>query len=237
MAISGSTDFDVTRTQIIDSALRVLGVLRAGDTVENDANMETDCAQALNMMLKAWQNLGMQLWTKKQEVIAWESGTRTKSIKSPGGDVNIAQPLRIIDAQRRSSSNIDTSMILMTRQEYDNQSSKFSNGTPVQYYYDPQLTQGNLYVWPVPSSNTNIVIVYQDQYDDMDSNTDTLEFPNRWLEAAKWNLAIRLAPEYGRQLDPVVAQMAVVSLESAQMEGYEEGSIRFRPSPRARYGR
>ena len=234
MAISGSTDFNQTRTQLIDGALRAIGVLRSGDTVENDSTLESDCAESLNLMLKSWQTLGIQLWVRKDETITWLEDVRVKTVKYPGGDVNIAQPLRIVHANRRDSSNIDTPMISMTKDEYNKQSSKFATGTPVQYYYDVGLTEGNLYVWPVPTSNTNVVITYHDQFDDMDSNINTPEFPSSWLEAVKFNLAIRLAPEFGISVPQEVAALAGITLENAQAEGYEEGSLWLRPNRKGR---
>ena len=236
MSLSGSNDFELNRTKVINGALRALGVLRAGDSVENDPTLEADCAEALNLMLKSWQNLGIQLWTRKQQTVPFTTATSSVNFKTPGGGVNIAPPLRIIDAYRKDTSS-DVPMTLLSRLDYDQLSNKASNGVPTQFFYDYQATEGTLYVWPAASSNTNIVVTYHKPFDDMDSNVDSLDFPQSWQEAVKWNLAMRLAPEFGRQVTQEIAILATQTLSNAQEAGYEEGSVRFRPSPQMRWRR
>jgi len=232
---SGSYDFLLDRTEIIDAALRALGVLRAGDSVANDSTLAADCVEALNLMLKSWQNIGMQLWTTKEVIVDLTANKRTYSWNESG---DIAQPtaLRVIAGYRRSSSNTDAELIVVTRDEYNRLSNKFASGTPTQIYYDYQDSTGTLYPWPVPSSaGTNIVLVYHEPFDDMDNTTDRLDFPQSWWEAVKWNLAIRLAPEFGRQTPPEVISLAQLTLKNAMENSYEEGSIKFTPSPWMRH--
>ena len=94
MALSDSRDFTLNRTQIINAALRVIGVLRGGDTVENDSTLETDCAQALNIMIKNWHNLGMTLWKREEVVVPLIATKRNYTVNFPGGDVNITALIR-----------------------------------------------------------------------------------------------------------------------------------------------
>jgi hypothetical protein len=231
MSLSGSTDFRTNSGQVIDAALRVLGVIRSGDTSNNDVNMESDCFQALNLMLKSWQNYGIQLWKRKAVTVPLTAGTASYTVKV-GGTVNIATPLRIVDAYRRSSTNNDTMMTVLSRNEYDFLSNKSAAGTPTQWFYDYLDTQGVLYPWPVPDSNTNMVIVYQAPYDDSDTTNNDLDYPAQWQEAVKWNLAVRLAPEFGRPLTPEIVALASTTLKEAIEGSYEEASVFFRPSYR-----
>jgi hypothetical protein len=61
MAISGTNQFTVTRNDIIDSALRTLGVIGIGETPQTEDY--TNCSQALNIMIKSWAKKGWPLWT------------------------------------------------------------------------------------------------------------------------------------------------------------------------------
>jgi hypothetical protein len=61
MATSGSFDWELTRDQIITAALRKLGVVPQGKTATTD--QITEGAEALNVMVKDWQNNGVNLWT------------------------------------------------------------------------------------------------------------------------------------------------------------------------------
>src|SRR5262245_40336386 len=68
MAVSGSSDFNRTRDQIIGRALRITGVLRSGQTP--GAQMVTDAAEALNGMVKRWQKKpNLKLWTRTEATL------------------------------------------------------------------------------------------------------------------------------------------------------------------------
>ncbi len=64
MAVSGSKDFSVTRADLIEGALRVIGEYDAGEAIPGD---ETAAAvSALNMMIKQWVARGADLWLRDE---------------------------------------------------------------------------------------------------------------------------------------------------------------------------
>ena len=109
----------------------------------------------------------------------------------------INRPLRIVDARRRDSSSIDKTISPISRQEYFDLSNKASGGDINQYYYDPQLTNGVLYVWPLITdvANTLKLTVY-DPVNDLDATTDNIDFPVEWMRPLKIMLAQDLVLEY-----------------------------------------
>ena len=56
MTTSGSSDFSVSRDDIITEALQQLGVIGEGGTPS--ANQLTDMSRLLNMMIKNWSTYG-----------------------------------------------------------------------------------------------------------------------------------------------------------------------------------
>lgn len=66
------------------------------------------------------------------------------------------------------------------------------------------LNYGDLYVFPTPATidatNNKVYIVYQDLSEDFLVTGDNPDFPQEWLDALKYGLAARLAPEYGYTL-------------------------------------
>jgi len=79
MATSGSTDFTVTRDDIIKASLRILGGIGAGETPSTAQT--TEAGEALNMLCKAMPNDGKNLWTR-----AWIQVTLSDTdIVSNGG--------------------------------------------------------------------------------------------------------------------------------------------------------
>ena len=229
-----STNYSVNAVTIIDAALRVLGVLRSGDTSNSDTTMQADCLQALNLLVKNWQNYGIEQWTRETYTISNLAAYQSNYMfAQANADVTNFIPERIIQAYVTPQSNHDVEVTPISMQEYWFLANKKATGMPNQVAYNFQNDYGMLYVWPIPAVNTyHLTIVYQKAYDDLDTTTDIPDFPQRWFEALKWNLAVRLAPEFGKALSPEIAALAQKSLENALDAGYEDASIFFAPSYR-----
>lgn len=240
MALTGSTDYAITRDDLIKASLRLIGV---GSIDEDPTSDEiTQASVALNIMLKAWQVDGLQLWQIRQKSLTpiEDQYQYNLGITEPTGDVVGSRPMRIIDIYRRNTTDVvDVVLLPMSRFDYWNLSDKNTAGTPVNYYYDLQLTDGVLNVWPAPdatfASDNTLEILYQKPFDDMDvSSTDSFEFPNEWYEAIKYGLAVRLAPEYGvpRLERAYLAQESKVLKDDVMGWDQEGTSVFFSPERR-----
>lgn len=224
MATSNSQNFSTTRNDLISGALRILGVITAGETPSS--NQITTASEALNMLIKAWMNDGMALWVTKEYTLTLVAGTSsyTPTVKM----------MRVIQAyNHNTSTENDFPMRIITRDEYNRLGNKTSSGNPVQLFHIPNRTDSTIKVYPVPTSteatNNTIKIVYQKPYDDFDSATDEPEFPQEWFDALKFGLAHRLAPEYGIDINDrrqLLSETAMLKAE-ALSGGTEEGSIYF----------
>jgi hypothetical protein len=126
----------------------------------------------------------------------------------------INRPQRIQSAYRRDISNADIPVRMISREEYADLSNKLSSGKVIQAYYDPQLTNGVLHVWPAPDIATDVVrFWYERILEDFDAVTDTPDFPIEWAEALVASLSHRIAPSYGVSL-----QERQLLLQDAQMK-------------------
>ena len=67
MATSGSYDSNSTRNQIIDTALRKIGVLAEGET--SSSQQVADAASDMERMIKAWQGQGIHIWKETEAVL------------------------------------------------------------------------------------------------------------------------------------------------------------------------
>ncbi len=86
MATSSSIDFNLTRDNIISHALELIGRLGAGETA--DSNDVTYCSNALNLMVKSWQNQGLHLWTRTEATVYLTTGTAKYSLVSTSSGAN-----------------------------------------------------------------------------------------------------------------------------------------------------
>lgn len=197
MALSDSTDFTLTRDQLITASMRMIGALATGESPT--ANETSDASVTLNMIVKNLVADGLQLWVTKQKSISLTADKVSYTLAPSGADVTMARPARVTEAFYRDSSGNDTPLTIISRNEYLGLSDKDSSGVPTSVFYDPLLTTGVLYVWPVIDSVTTeaIHITFQKPFDDLDAADNNFEFPQEWFRYLKYALALDLCPEYG----------------------------------------
>jgi hypothetical protein len=82
MATSGSTDFALTRDDIITEALELCGAIAAGETIP--ATDLASAARKLNMMVKAWMAHGLHLWALEEATLFLGVGTQSYSLGATG---------------------------------------------------------------------------------------------------------------------------------------------------------
>ena len=220
MATSGTYDFTVTRDEIVTAALRKIGVVDAGETPTSDEL--SDGAEDLNIMVKGWMApnnfiaKGLKLWQRARASLTL-SASISFDLKPSGGDCDIQIPVAIISAVLRDSDDNDTVLEPMSFEQYEALGNKTDTGTPSRYYYERSLSTGTLYLDVIPDDTTDTIeFVYLQVLEDFDSSTDNPDFPQEWYEPLVYNLALRLAPDYGVEPSQSVVSMAQVSLANAQ---------------------
>lgn len=227
MALSGSTDFSMTAVDLLKASMRACRVLQSGGTLT--AAETTDGLEALNIVLKALMPHGLKLWLRKEQAITLTASKATYTLGPSGADVTMDRPVEIVSAYRRDSSNYDVTMTKMSRDEYLTLTDKAAEGTPINYYFDPQRTTAQITFWNVPdttaASEYTVRIHYRKPIDDLDASTDDIEIPVEWYRALKWQLAKELLTEF--DVPPVTAQriskMAETTLDRAMEADFEEG--------------
>jgi hypothetical protein len=91
-------------------------------------------------------------------------------------------------------------MEMMTREQYKTLPVKLTSGSPpTQWYFDPQETTNNLYVWPVPAvtSGDTIQYTFQRRFQVITNLSQSLDIPEEWLSTVGYGLSARLIPTYG----------------------------------------
>lgn len=263
-----------TAVDIVKRALRLLGVIDAElplPAVDREQGIE-----ALNDMVKSWQQQGFHLWTISEAVIFLKQGqakykfgdgctdavkddfssmtttadyvplslslevsdgsvfgigdsilitldnglkfeTTVQNIVSNTLTINdeptdnitsgntviynyeyIDRPMSVVDARfREAGQNTDIPTWKWARTEYFNQPDKESQGTVTCWYYTPQLTCGELYVWQTPASNNQqFRMTYVRPTEVTPENADNPDFPSEWFLCLAYNLASYLSIEY-----------------------------------------
>ena len=139
------------------------------------------------------------------------------------------RPLEIVEARRVSESNTETPLTIISRQEYMGLSTKTLGGTVTQCYYDPILTNGKMYVWPAPNDVKEYMkFTCRIPIQDFDSASNDPDFPQEWLMTLAWNLAVFVAPKFGKTVDQRFLMMAAGLKQSAKDFDHENASIFIR---------
>ena len=111
----------------------------------------------------------------------------------------IHRPYDVHQVRYRKDGDIDRVLEKLHRADYFALPQKSTSSTPTSYYYDTQLSYGTLYLWPAADTTAGrIKLTYQRALEDMDAATDNPDFPQEWLLALVYNLAVLLAPIYGK---------------------------------------
>lgn len=234
------TTFSVTRDDIIRAALRKLDVIGEGQTPSTEDY--TNCAFALNIMIKAWEKDGFYLWKVVDIPVTTVSANEAYQIgdTATGTGAKVTnRPIRLMDScYIRDADGVDTPLTLISRQEYNMLSNKTTSGVPNQIYYDPQLTNGVLYVYPSPEDATHtIYVTAQIPVYDFASSSEALDFPQEGYQAVVYGLADEVMDEYSTP-NPTTVQRITAKAEYYRNQladwSQEETSVYFSPSPRYR---
>ena len=125
----------------------------------------------------------------------------------------------------------------MNRDDYTALPNKFfQSSRPLQFWFDRQVRQPIMHMWPVPNSaaTTSQLVIWRQRYImDVGSMTQEVEVPQRWYEALVAGLAARMAMEIievDPGIIPMLDQKAAVALNIAQMEERDNSPMTIAPN-------
>ena len=184
-------DFNLTRTQIIDRAFRIIGVLDP-DNSEVLTGAQYDQGQiALNSLVKSWQTRSIFLWTLVKQTQALTASTASYTL---GNDV------MGIDAAYYTQGTQDIPVEVISYREYESLRQKQSTGNPTTVALGPEITTPTMYIWPIlPAGHAGLTLTYISviRLQDMDTASGNADIPQRFINALVYGLADDLADEYG----------------------------------------
>lgn len=144
----------------------------------------------------------------------------------------IGRPVDILSIRFEDDAGNERELEKISRDEYFAITDKDSSSSPVEFYYDPQISTGKLYIWPTPDAvSARLRITYERTLEDFDAAGDNPDFPQEWLDCLCWNLAMRLVPSYGIKGERAarIDRMAALTLEDAENGDAENTSIFVQP--------
>lgn len=133
------------------------------------------------------------------------------------GNFKIARPLKITNAFTRltapGNTGLDYPMDIVARDQYAQIGFKGVAGPwPRVVYYDPTFPLGNLYFYPNPSSAGSLHLWTDTILNQFAALTTPVNLPQGYARALIKNLALELAPEYGKTASALLVQQAKEAL-------------------------
>ena len=197
-----------TTQDIVTGALRLLGV-GAGD--ETPATEDSAIGlYALNELLNSWNAQHWSVYTivNRQKVLTPGTGSYTIGT---GGAINVARPVKIESAGIIQPGGLRTDLAIVPSAGWAKIPEKTAQAKqPLHLYNDGDYPLSKLYLWPAPANASTLDLYVWDELTEPLALDDDLELPPAYERCVRFNLALSLAPEFGRKAEdiPVVVQIA-----------------------------
>lgn len=213
-----------TAQQLCQAALKLLGVLGAGDPIEPE--QFGDVCEMLNMLLDSW-SIKPFLSISRPEV----SFPMTGAIKytwGPGGDFDDARPVMPLHVRLRDGGGGETPVSIRNYTEWGDIGNKSIEGRPSFCWYDDSVPLGTLrFSAVVPSLYTMKAVVHY-PFVEFTLPTDVLVMPEGYYEAIVYNLAQSLQTMFSKTMkqdDLVKAKISMDTIRLNRMSGIYTDSL------------
>lgn len=202
----------MTARDLIKGSLRLIGAIASGETPS--AAEEADALSVLNSMLSGWSTNGLLLYAVTRETFPILS---TKTYYTIGSDVsadfNTVRPITIQNAGIESgSTTIELPVEIVNSDQWAEIGVKNLNSNlPTKLYFEQAVPLAKIYLWPKPISGVSLVIYSNKVIGSYANASDSLNLPDGYERALRYNLAVELAPEYGKEASGTVMAIAMES--------------------------
>lgn len=222
----------MTRTglQVITDALKLLGVV-AGHEVPTSAE-QLDAFARLNELIDSWGLSAHTLLVARRDVVPLIVGQQTYLV-GPGLDVDLPTPITVDAVSYVVAGTPDTEVFLALGLEQTTLAEPqkdLTGSPPLQVSYTRTHSAGELWIWPVPSVAQDVVLYWKEPLAAFPDLITPVDLAAGYARALRSNLALELAPEFGKQVDPMVAKMAAESLADVKRANFPMVEVGIDPA-------
>jgi len=195
----------MTVQELINAALRTIGVLASGESPSSEES--ADGLAALNQLVASWTAQALPIYQITRESFPL-TGALSYTIGT-GQTFNTVRPIKIKAASVISMNNIAKAVRVVSAEEWATVLDKAATGTFAEVlFYDGGFPSGTIRMAPVPLFGSSLELYSYKPLSQFASLGDSISLPDGYLRALRFNLAVDLAPEFGRVIDPTLAAIA-----------------------------
>jgi hypothetical protein len=202
----------MTPRDLIRRSFQALGVVAEGETPS--AAQLNDAFSSLNDMLDSWSNEGLLIYQNSPQTFPLVVGQSTYTIGTTGNFVTV-RPMRIENARiQEVQSGLFTEfpVEIVTQDEWVGIPTKsVTTSLPQKLFAQGTYPLETISLWPVPSVANNLILWCWQPLTSFATVDTAISMPPGYQRALRTNLAIELAPEYGKQATPELSSAAMES--------------------------
>ena len=191
---------------LMRSSFRASGVLRPGQQPNNSEI--TDSLFVLNSMLESFSLESLIIYEVRRTEYTL-TGASSYTI-GPGGDFDQPRPLRI-ERAGYIYNTLESPTSVISNQRWAMGGGPTNPGGFTGVYYDKAFPVATIHLRPVPTTASHLALYAWQPLTQIVSESETVELPPGYADAVRYNLAVRIAAEWGRQPRPDVLQLAIES--------------------------
>ena len=200
-----------TTGDLINRALRLLGVLAEGETPS--AATSQDSLIAVQQMIESWNTERLSVFSTQDQIFTWPAGEITRTL-GPSGNFSGNRPVLFDDATyyRDPGTNVSFGIKFINQQQYDGIAVKTVTSTyPQVIFVNMTYPDATMTVYPKPTRDLEWHFISVDELTNPATLVTNLTFPPGYLRAFVYNLAMEIAPEFGVEPSPQVTRIAMTS--------------------------
>ena len=201
---------------------------RVGRNPASLSSQDVESARrSINYLFSDWSNDGPNLWEVDLVVLPLLAGVQSYTL-----DVETVSILQAYTRVTSGGTNNDILIQPISRSEYAAIPNKAQSGArPFQYYFQ-RTSIPTLFLWQVPMDNSVTLRYYRMKIQqDAGAMTNSLDAPNRWMEAIAAGLAAKLATKFAPDRLAFLRGEADTSYVRAKAEDREKVPLRLTIDP------
>lgn len=203
----------MTGRDLITGALRLIGAIATGEAPS--ANEQNDALTALNDMLDSWSSEGLIVPNTSRDTILLVPGQAAYTM-GPSGSPSLTspRPLKVVEALIQVANTnpiLEIPIEIINVEQYASISVKTVQSTiPTRIYVEGTYPNETMDLWPVPSAANTLVLYSVKPLAQIAAAalSTVLSLPEGYQRALRFNLALELAPEFGKQATVELLEIA-----------------------------
>jgi hypothetical protein len=189
----------MTVRELIRKSMLLIGTISSGENLSADE--AADGLASLNDLLDSWSTDGLLIPAMAREEFTLTPSQASYTIGT-SGNFNTTNPQIIEEARllETSGTAFEIPIKIYSVQEYaDIKIKTLTSSQPEALYFQRASPLSTIYLYPVPSTANKLVLYSRKALSNFASVNDSIALPPGYQRALRYNLALELAVEYGKQ--------------------------------------